>query len=287
MTAHKKQSTLENLTIVVNTCDAYSDVLSLFFAAFNEYWPGCEFPVVINTESNSYLNYPARSQNFKSKDGSDQWGARLRSTLQSIETEFVIMLYDDFILEAPVDLLGLKSAISLLLEDDTASVVYITQTSLPFDSRGNNHQFSTVIDGSDYKLNSAPGVWRREELLKYTGVNDNPWAWEVFGSYRTYGDGKFFFTPRASMCDIYPYNYTRGGAIYRGKWVRKVVEDKIRKYNLDIDTSVRGFCEDQKPESRSFKWKIGFMMVGFKMVGFKSFLFIFRYMRAKLSEKSS
>lgn len=287
MTVYDNKSILRNLTIVVNTCDAYSDVLPLFFAAFNEYWPNCEFPVVINTEANSYFGYPASTHNFKSKEGSDQWGARLRSTLQSIDSEFVVMLYDDFILEAPVDLLGLKAAINLLLEDHTASVVYITKTSLPVVNRGNNQQFATVVDGSDYKLNSAPGVWRRKDLLKYTGLNDNPWAWEVFGSYRTYGNGKYFFTPRINMNDIYPYNYTKGGAIYRGKWVRKVVEEKIGKYNLDIDTSVRGYYEGRESEARSLKWKIDFMMIGFEMVGIKSFIFIFRYVRAKLSAKSS
>ena len=276
-----------NLTIIVNTCDAYSDVLSLFFAAFNEYWPDCEFPVVINTEANSYHGSPAITHNFKSKEGSDQWGARLRSTLQSIDSEFVIMLYDDFILEAPVDVLGLKSAVRLLLEDDSSSVVYINQTFLPVVDSDADQQFISVVDYSDYILNSAPGVWRREDLLKYTGPNDNPWAWEVFGSYRTYGNGKYFFTPRTNVNDIYPYNYTRGGAIYRGKWVKEVVADKIPKYSLDIDTSIRGFYENSVCEARSFKWKIDFMVIGFKMVGLKSLLFIFRYVRTKLSAKNS
>ena len=45
-----------DLSIIVNTCDAYEDVLKLFFAAFDEYWPECEYSVYINTEKKQY-NY--------------------------------------------------------------------------------------------------------------------------------------------------------------------------------------------------------------------------------------
>lgn len=277
----------QDLTVVVNTCDAYSDCLKLFFAALNEYWPDCDFPIVINSESNVYNCYPATTHVFNRKDGVEQWGGRLVSTLQSIDTKFVMMLYDDFILEAPVDVSGLRSVVKFLLDNDKASVVYLTQTSLPVVDGRNINNLSVVVDNSDYKLNSAPGVWCREDLLKYTGLDDSPWAWEVFGSYRTYANGRDFYTPCINAEDIYPYNYKKGGAIYRGKWVREVVGLKVRKYGLDIDTSIRGFCDDLTPEVRSFKWKIDFMRLGFRMVGVKSFIFVVRYVKAKISAKIS
>ena len=37
----------KNLTIIVNTCDDYSDVLSIFFKSFEKWWPDCPYPIVI------------------------------------------------------------------------------------------------------------------------------------------------------------------------------------------------------------------------------------------------
>ena len=77
------QGTAVALTIVVNTCDAYSDVLDIFFHALHDHWPDCPYPVVINTESNLY-SYSARVHNHVSSTGNDDWGERLRFTLSTV-----------------------------------------------------------------------------------------------------------------------------------------------------------------------------------------------------------
>jgi len=119
-------------------------------------------------------------------------------------------------------------------------------------------------------------------LIKYTGKNDTPWAWEVFGSYRTYKDGKKFYAPVSSSFSLYRFDYEKGGAIYRGKWVSHVVIPKNKKYNLNMDFSIRGFSAEDRYEKRSLTWKMKFLLLGFRMVGFKSFIFIIRYLKIKL-----
>ena len=48
---HEKINPSE-VTIVVNSCDAYSDVVKIFEIALKEYWPDNPFKVIINKESN-------------------------------------------------------------------------------------------------------------------------------------------------------------------------------------------------------------------------------------------
>lgn len=279
--ANKNQG-VRDLAIVVNSCDAYSDVLELFFAALQDQWPDCPYPIVINTENNNYERFPATVHNSGAK-GADKWGERLRGTLQSTSSEFVLMLCDDFILEAAVSLEGLESALDLLQGDETSAVVYLINTSLPVVEPGDSNMYLEVRDGSDYRLNSAPGIWRKRDLLNYTEPNDNPWAWEVFGSYRTYRDGKSFYTLNPKFTDVYPYDYRKGGAIYRGKWVRSVVLGMFDKYELDVDPLLRGYSEEGSYEPRSLWWKLSFMATGYRMVGLKSLLFVYRYMREKIN----
>ncbi len=280
-----KTSNQHDLTIVVNTCDAYEDVLNIFFCALHEYWPDCPYPIVINTESSSYNshNYPARVHHYAKMNGEDDWGDRLRSTLSSIQTEFVLMIYDDFILNRAVSNKSIQSALQLLLTKKNAVVTYLINTNLPLREANADGMFIQVKDKVDYRLNSAPAIWRRESLKNYTAIMDTPWAWEVFGSYRTWGDGQVFYSLNPNQPDVYSYNHSKGGAIYRGKWVKDVVDQVVNKYNLKIDWNVRGYSSDTIFEKRTLIWKLRFMQTGFRMVGWKAFYFVMQYLRKKLN----
>lgn len=277
-----KQKKAVDMTIVVNTCDSYADVLEIFFHALKAHWPDCPYPIVINTETATY-NYSARTNNYHSSTGEDDWGARLRATLLTVETKFVMMLYDDFILEAPIEIGSLDAALSLLRNDTDAAVTYLVDTSLELDEPGSTNQFIPLKAKAHYRLNSAPAIWRKRALLDYTAAGDTPWAWEVFGTYRTWGDGKIFYSLNPNLKAVYPFNYSKGGAIYRGKWVREVVDSVAQKYALSIDWNARGFSSDTLFEKRTFKWKMKFIKTGFSMVGLKALHFLSFYIRGKIN----
>jgi hypothetical protein len=271
-----------NLTVVVNTCDAYHDVLGIFFHAWQDCWPDCPYPVVINTESMAY-SHPARVHHHSSPNDTDDWGARLRATLSTIGSEYVMMIYDDFILDAPVSQERVQQALDLLRAQPSAVVVYLIDSALPLSRTETDDVFVPLKDRVDYRLNSAPAIWRKQALMDYTEDGDTPWAWEVFGTYRTWSDGRVFYSLNPNQPDIYSYNHNKGGAIYRGKWVREVVEQVAKKYPLNIDWSVRGFSSETVFEKRSFMWKVRFMQTGFRMVGFKALNFVSGYVRDKLN----
>lgn len=275
---------LENI-IVVNSCDAYEDVWELFFRAFQEYWPECEYKIVLNTETKQIIldNVDVRTQNFNSPNGKDIWGMRLKQTLNACESKYVLMLYDDFILEGPVDQKKIANCIKWLNENPDIAVFYFSN--IPVNDNVddfNFEDFELIPKKGDYKLNSAPSIWRREKLLAFIDDNDNPWAWEFFGSYRTYNSGNLFYCAKKERENIYPYNYAMGGAIYRGKWVGKVVLPLIKKYNLNLDVNIRGLADGvQQQNKRTFLWKAQFLLLGFRMIGFGVFLYIYRIVKRK------
>jgi hypothetical protein len=271
-----------DLTIVVNTCDSYCDVLGIFFHAFRDFWSDCSYPVVINTESMTY-DHPAKVHLHSRTEGVDDWGARLHSTLSSIGSDYVMVLCDDFILNSPVSNQRIEQAMALLRSECHAVVAYLINTSLPITTIDSDEVFISLKDRVDYRLNSAPAIWRKQALMDYTKVGDTPWAWEVFGTYRTWGDGQVFYTLNPKQEDIYPYNYDKGGAIYRGKWVREVVLQVAHKYSLKIDWEKRGFTSDAVFEKRSLMWKLRFIQTGFRMVGLKALYFVMSYVREKLN----
>lgn len=274
-----------DLTIIVNTCDSYADVLDIFFYALKKYWPDPSYKIVINTE-NCFYNYPAITHNYDSLTNKDDWGARLLSALDTVETEFVLMLYDDFILEDFVDESMIAKVLNLMKHNDMISATYLTASQLLLDEATKHGAFIRVRDKADYCLNSLPAIWRKDILKKYTAPGDTPWAWEVFGSYRTYKDNPTFLSLDPVEKDIYNYNHAKGGAIYRGKWVRSVIDKVMKEYGGQIDWEIRGFSSELTHEKRSLIWKINFLKKGWDMVGYKIFYYLWYYVKCKLNVKS-
>jgi hypothetical protein len=275
----------KKVTVVINSCDAYSDIWELFFSAFSDHWRNCPYEIVLNTEKKSYSfkDLKLKVHNYSSIDNIDKWGDRLKKTLEDITTEYVIMLFDDFVLEDSVDQSKIDECIAYLNNNNEISVFYFLNLSCETVNTNEYNGFELVSRFGDYRLNSVPAIWRRKKLIEFTGEIDTPWAWEFFGTYRTQSKNDLFYSVSKDNQKIYPYNYSMGGAIYRGKWVGQVVLPLIKKYNLNLDTSIRGLADGvNEPIKRSLKWKIDFILLGFKMIGVGVFFYIGRILRKKI-----
>lgn len=272
---------MNRLAILVNTSDQYSDVWELFIRSFEEFFPECAVPIYFNTEAINVLPFTTSLDvNFINSDG--PWGKRLKTCLDVIDEDFVLNLFDDYILEDQVCLEKLKDVVSLLKLNEFLSVVYLNAISLNYHRNIPNAGFREIKNFTEYRLNSSPSIWRKKDLLQLTHDNDSPWSWEIFGTYRTFSSKKCFLSPSSINDNIFPYDCKKGGAIYRGKWVAAVIDEKIKKYNIILDPSIRGYSDSLGHEKRLFSWKLNFIINGFKTDGFKSLWLLFFYLRNKI-----
>ena len=45
-----------DITIIVNSCDKYSDLWYPFFELLRIQWPDLSYPIILNTESKTYVH---------------------------------------------------------------------------------------------------------------------------------------------------------------------------------------------------------------------------------------
>lgn len=277
--------TRSECTIVVNSCDAYEDIWRPFFLVLRDQWPGCPLKIVLNTESKSFSldGLDIESFGMFKENQHDRWGKRLRDTLLRIDTEYVIMLFDDFILEAPVGRDTIELCDSWMKSNQDIDVFYFSNIAGKNLDAEEYPGFERLPKRKDYKLNSAPALWRRERLLAYTGEDDSPWAWEFFGSARCYKTDNLFYCVEKDKENVFVYNYRLGGGVHRGRWVKSVIMPVVQKYKLDLDLSLRGI-EDESIMlyKHSLRWKAAFLVEGFQMIGLDAFIFIYRSIRKRL-----
>lgn len=264
-----------DLTIIVNSCKSYSDVLEVFFMAWRKYNNNIQNRLIVCTEEINEKNQ-IQTNKFSRKRPKDDWGDRILKAVNAAETDFVLITYDDFVLDEYISEEGIAKALELLEMDPKASVVYLIDAKLIIKQGDKvaDQLFVEIEDKAPYKLNSSPGIWRKSDFISFTKVGDTPWAWEAFGTYRTQDRDKRFFSVAPGRPPIYSYDNSQGGAIYRGKWVKSFVVKFNKNFDNNVDWDERGYADSPNSTRRTLYWKLNFLIIGFRMVGFRSFKFI-------------
>ncbi len=269
------------ISILVSTCDSYHDVLDLFFYGIGEYWSNCPYKFYINGEKKAYDFNNFNNEIVTNISNEEKWGSRLLNTLDKIEDEFVITLLDDYILESEVNDDNLNYVISTIKNNSEISCIYLHYLdSFDFIDCGIPN-LKEIAFGSLYKINTLPAIWRRKDLIAILDRDDDPWSWEAFSMYRPNAKNMKIMSVKSSFYNIYNYSSLTGGAIYRGKWVKKVVENKFIKYQISPEFSNREYLEENFSIKRSLFWKVNFIIKGFKISHFNVFYFIYKSFKSK------
>lgn len=233
-------------TLLVNSCDAYSDVWDLFFAGIKAQWSDCKYPIVLNTESKKYPNdMGVVVHNFQPRPGMDCWGERYKKTLRDIETKYVMPVLEDFVLTEKFtgnDLI--EQVMDWMDENPDIGVFYLHKHPFVFQKETEYPGFGIMPQKAEYKLTTAFGVWRKEYLEKCIKGFENPWEWEMYVTRHAWKLKEKEYALLDNQKEVYVFPW--GGVIRRGLWHP---EAKIlaEKYGIEIDFSIRGFMDENDP----------------------------------------
>ncbi|HFU4433212.1 TPA: hypothetical protein ACGO9Y_001531 [Streptococcus suis] len=239
---------MKDTVILINSCDAYSDVWEPFFKILEKTWPEISnYRIVLNTETKQYRNqyFDIEVMNIlPGKTPNIPWGERLLDVLGRLEEKYVIFLLEDFFFEEKVNHTLIEKYLTYLKNNQDIATLSLTS---PMDSKElESYQKTSLYEEfaergqkAYYKLNAGPGIWRKSALVEFTRATDNPWEWEFFGSMRTWFSDSKFYGLKQETEPVFKYDIEHGGAVHRGKWVGYKLDEIIEKYNLTIDFSQR------------------------------------------------
>lgn len=251
---------MSNFSILINSCDKYSDVWEPFFRILEKSWPEAKnYPIYLNTETKVYTDsfYNVVTLNCIDEEGLSKWGKRLRDVLDRIETDYVLFLLEDFFFEEPVNHEEVLKGIEYLDRDkNIVTISFIPQNECENEVYCKLHEQKSMPgyilrkQKTNYKLSAGPSIWRKSLLKKWTLDSDTPWGWEFFGSKRTWFSKDSFYCRSAVASPVFVYDYMHGGAVHRGKWVGYKMRELMEKYGIEIDMSQRIIEEDYLKENR-------------------------------------
>ena len=168
----------KNCAILILSCDKYADIWEPFFSQFYKYWPDCPFKVYLGSNSVKLKN--PRVETILSKISED-WSSDLLKILNNIKEEYVFVWMEDLF---PVEKIDSKLFVRAFqfMEKNKGNHI---QMSPYFPPVGNTSDklFGYYNKRMPYRIN-APGFWNKPHLQQLLIPGENPWNFEIMGSYR-------------------------------------------------------------------------------------------------------
>lgn len=240
----------ENYSILVNSSDGFEDCWNPFFTLLKKYWPECNVPIYLNTETKNW-QHPDFNIHCTAVQGGKQkrftWSECLISALDQIKTPLVLYFQEDYFIHQPVRSDIIAAAAEYMIKNPEVKQIALTNKG----SVGPNESYKgnwlqKIRQNARYRISTQAALWRVETLKSYLYPEENGWMFEIYGTWRAHRQNECF------LCACYDFKH--GGpaidylhtGIIKGKWLPGIV-DVFEKNGIEIDFTERGFYKPLSP----------------------------------------
>jgi len=223
-----------NTSLLVMSCDSYSDLWQPFYKLFKKHWKNCPYKLYICYETK-------KCSQAKTINKTGEWTKRLREALEEIDTEYVILLLDDYFIRKPVN----QSLIDFCInnfDDETATFDFqnVLADKLDwFNTRSRKGQFVARRNNRMYLTNTQPSIWNRKKLIDLCQEDMSIWAWETQILNSPY---KHYINVGDEIIDIGYYKDRKPWGVVQNKWTKEVL-DMFDREDIKADLNRRGYYD--------------------------------------------
>jgi len=216
-------------TLVVSSCDNYSDLWLPFFNLLKIHWPDCPYKILLITEE-KYFNYKGVIST-QIGPGLD-WSTLLGRSLDMVKTPYVLFMLEDFFLRSVVDSELLQKNLENMNRSSIEMLRLIPSKKIPIWS-GSHSNYSNISLKERYRVSTQGAFWKLEVLQDLVNPGESAWEFEINGTKRSSlnQSGKFFSVNKALL----PYGHH---VVERGKWFPWEAR-RFKKMNIGCNFSKR------------------------------------------------
>ena len=213
--------------VLVVSCDAYRDLWTPFFRLFWRYWPDCPFPVYLGSNFERYPDERVRSLT----GGEDRaWSKNLKLFLEQMDSEYILLLLEDFFLD--------KRVSSVMFLGHLSALRKLRGTMLRvYPKRGPNIKLKgypsigAIHRSTPFRISAQAAIWKRAELLALLREDETAWQFEQQGTIRSQASADGFFCTYAPLVS---YRHV----VEQGSWFWSAAR-AYGKENLGCDFGAR------------------------------------------------
>jgi hypothetical protein len=223
---------MDDVTILVSTCDGYHAAWVPFCHGMAKYWPDRPWPLRFTT---NFLDPPCGTA---IRTGVDEgWGQMMLKGLEAVGSPVILLMMEDAWLCDMVDTASLGEFADILSRGEADHIRLCPpgqEGRPPKNDFHSDPRLFVFADDETYRTSLHAAFWRVDALKALISPGDGPWRFELSGNARTRGSDRFLCV-KEMRCLRY---VTSGSVIRGGEWT-----EIARKYalseGLELDASRR------------------------------------------------
>jgi hypothetical protein len=179
---------MENLAILVLSCDKYSSTWNIFFDRKKRYWPECKMPTYLIANHKKYINSEVSTINV----GDDiDWSSNLIIALKSIKEENILLMIEDAPFNGMVNEELFKRCYQFFVNEKAN---YLNLKASPKPNIYIDNFIGSIEAGALYRAALVPSIWKKSILTELLVEGESAWHFEIIGSERSIRFDKFYST---------------------------------------------------------------------------------------------
>lgn len=167
----------DKLTLLIHSCDKFSDLWPTHIKLLNQNWPDRGIRTILLTDKPRDDKY----------EGVELIGAgvgkeiteRIRHVLPLIDTEYVLVTLDDYFVTTPIDTARIARLVEIMEREHYDYIRLYDRPHCPLTSTAHKDIYTYTLD-HDYRVNLYSGIWRKDFIERTLGDKElNAWEFEV------------------------------------------------------------------------------------------------------------
>lgn len=172
--------------ILVVSCDRYCSLWSIFFERLRRFWPDCDYPVYLLSNT---VSFSADGVRVILTHEDRDWSSNLQVALSQIDADYVLLMLDDAPLDGPIS----NSRIYEFLREMTArNMRHLNLKARPRGQISVSRRFKQYATGVSYRASVCPCIWDKRTLLELLVPGETAWQFEIRGSRRSDAFEEFY-----------------------------------------------------------------------------------------------
>ena len=218
---------MNDLSILVSSCDPYQDVWEVFIKLFFRYWPDCPYQVYFLT--NHLLVSDSRIRTIAVGEDID-WSTNCRVALKQLSAPYVLFMMEDCPPRSPVDS-ALVGALLYYLRSRGGACLRVYPAPPPDSPCQDFSLIGEISKGRRYRTSTQAAIWDRKILLSLLQDGETGSDFEMHGSLRSDElDEPFLGVWKPAFVTM---DLVRGGV-----WLREAM-DILRREGIQPDLTKR------------------------------------------------
>ncbi len=217
------------LTIIIDSFDEYSDLWQSFFEIFKKQWSDCPYDVKLVSNKKTFNGIETICIGEETC-----WSERTLKAVSQIETEYVLLLLEDYFLGEKVKNEDVEKLVSFVKEHNAK---YLRLTNIPPSRFSMGEEIFPLYEDEEYAINLQAAIWRKDFLVEsLKRFHGNAWEFEV-GFLKNAVNGIHKKMTGCFAVSKDPLHIRNG--VLKGKWFPSEIKFFTQK-GFDISWQERG-----------------------------------------------